>query len=95
MTSNYTSNGLPIIQGGTSTTTSGSVTVTFAQAFPTDSVYICANPSTNAGTAVICVSFSSITKTGFTMYAYQKDGRAGQTGGGPYNGTMNWIAISV
>jgi hypothetical protein len=94
MTSNYTFNSLPIIQGGTATTTAGGVVVTFTKTFPTDSVYVCSNPSTNAGTSIVCVSFSSISKTGFTMHAYLKDGRSGQDGGGPYNGTMNWIAIS-
>jgi len=96
MANNYKYNGYPIIQCGTfsSPGNSNGVNVTFPSAFRTNNVYIIANTIGYTNYFIVTPYIHNKSSTGFTANTTYKDGRNGQRGGGYWNGTNNYIAIS-
>lgn len=97
MASTYTSQGVPIIQCGTiNTNSSGQFTINFNPTFPTGSNIVMtgnARLNNNTDTIMVTIAFTSPTTSSVTGIATGKDGRGGQSGGGPFVGTIFWVAI--
>jgi hypothetical protein len=95
----YKYGGVPIIQCGIVTTQAdGTATVTYPIPFPNDgrlTVFGNANieGSTYNTTSVIAITILSTTYTNFTLCGRFKDGNAGQDGGAPYIGNVNWLVV--
>jgi len=79
---------------GATSTSGGVANVTFPIIFNGDQVpFIAVTPNSDNGTNIISCSLTNVTKTGFTAVSFSKDGRAGEDGGGGYNGQFMYIAI--
>jgi hypothetical protein len=96
----YTYLGVPIIQSGiVQTANDGTATVTYPIPFPNDgrlTVFGNANIAGNTRydiTSVIAITIAATTYENFTLFGRFKDGNAGEDGGTPYIGNVNWLVV--
>jgi hypothetical protein len=93
---NFRYNSSPIIACGIAFVTNGSFSVTFDSVFYT-TPYVVASPNFNtaryATYTMVAISITNITTSTFNGTANYKDGRSGQSGGGPYTGNICYIAM--
>lgn len=96
MANYYKYNGYPIIQCGTFTTPGNisGITVSFPLAFRTNVVFIVANALGDTNYFIVTPYIYNQSSTGFTANTTYKDGRSNQNGGGYWNGSNMYIAIS-
>lgn len=90
----YKISGGPIINCGTFTTVSGTATVT-GLGFSNGTVKVFCSPTGNTTTTMITCTITGVSRTQFSVSAFYKDGRNGQNGGGVYNGSFNYIAVTT
>lgn len=90
----YTFNNSPIIQAGSFTTNAGGAySASFNKTFNNIPHVVVSPTSTGLTSAIISCVVNNRTTTGFDALSLFKDGRSGQSGGGYYSGTFNYIAV--
>jgi hypothetical protein len=82
-----------ISSGNAETNSSGKCSVTFSVQM-SGAPSICANAMLNSGNSdMVTITINNANSTGFKVTAYYKDGRGGESGGGPWKGDFYWIAV--